>query len=209
MHFLRRGLVFALVFSASWLTSQDAKVFSQSGRSDPLPLPITGKERVAWAVRHTVGTKSLVTGLFTSAIGTAENSPLEYGPHWDGFGKRYGMRLTGVATQNAMEASLGALWGENPRYFPSGATGFQSRMKHIVVMTFAARRGDGRLEPAYARFVAMPGSNFLSNAWRPDSTATTGDASRRTLLAFVSRLAGNAVSEFWPDVKKHLRHGKK
>jgi hypothetical protein len=208
MHSLPRSLALVLIFSASWLTAQDARVFSQSG-SDDLPEPITGKKRVGWAVRGTVGSKSFATGLFTSAIGTADNSPREYGPHWDGFGKRYGMRFTGLACQNAMEAGLGSLWGEDPRYFRSGATGFQNRMKHVFVMTFAARGADGHLDPAYARFVAISGSNFLSNAWRPDSTATGGNASRRTLLGFVSRLAGNAFSEFWPDVKKHLHHGKK
>jgi hypothetical protein len=28
------------------------------------------------------------------------------------FGKRYGMRLTGVSVSNAMEASLGAIWAK-------------------------------------------------------------------------------------------------
>jgi len=57
------------------------------------------------------------------------------GPHWEGFGKRYGMRLTGVVTGNAMEASLGAIWGEDPRYVRVGDQPLGARIKNIIVMT--------------------------------------------------------------------------
>jgi hypothetical protein len=168
--------------------------------------PITGKERLRWFVRSTVGPESLGGGLFTAAIGTARDKPVEYGPHWDGFGSRYGMRLTGVATGNAMEAGLGALWGEDPRYFRSESQSFKGRIGHVVLMTFAARRGDGQLAPAYARFVATPGNNFLSNTWRADSEATARAAALRTMWGFVGRMGGNAFKEFWPSVGKHIFH---
>jgi hypothetical protein len=71
-------------------------------------------ERLAWFMNSTVGQKSLAAGIVSAAWGTALNKPKEYGPHWEGFGKRYGMRLTGVATGNAIEAELGGLWGEDP-----------------------------------------------------------------------------------------------
>src|SRR4051794_33160024 len=78
--------------------------------------PVTGEQRLKWAAVSTVGAPSLIGGLFSAGFGTGINSPNEYGPHWDGFGKRYGMRLTGIATSNLMEAGLGAAWGEDPRY---------------------------------------------------------------------------------------------
>jgi hypothetical protein len=81
--------------------------------------PITGKGRVTWAVVSTIGPQGLAAGVISAGWGTAFNSPEEYGTHWDGFAKRYGMRLTGVSTGNAIEASLGMTWGEDPRYFES------------------------------------------------------------------------------------------
>ncbi len=68
------------------------------------------------------------------------NRPREYEPHWEGFGKRYGMRFTGIATGNAMEATIGALWGEDPRYFRATGQSFKRRMRNVVVLTFAVRR---------------------------------------------------------------------
>lgn len=61
------------------------------------------------------------------------NRPHEYGTHWDGLGKRYAIRLSGVATGNAIEASLGALWGEDPRYRRVPDRPFGARVKHVVI----------------------------------------------------------------------------
>lgn len=67
--------------------------------------PISGRQRFHWFVQSTIGPESLAAGLFTAGFGTAINRPKEYGPHWEGYGKRYGMRFTGIATGNAMEAA--------------------------------------------------------------------------------------------------------
>ena len=176
--------------------------------SNPDYQPIAGKQRLKWVVKGTVGPESLGKGLFLAGIATAQNRPPEYGPHWEGFGKRYGMRLTGVATDHVMEASVGALWGEDPRYFHSLDHDFRSRMKHAVFSTFTAPRADGHMAPAYARFIAIPGSNLLSNTWRPERTDTASDAGKRIVLAFAGRVAGNVFKEFWPDIKRRISRKK-
>src|ERR1039457_5695947 len=78
---------------------------------------ITPRQRLQWFVQSTVGPDTLAVGLFSAVIGTARDAPREYGAPWGGFADRYGMRLTGVSTGNAMESGLGAIWGEDPRYF--------------------------------------------------------------------------------------------
>jgi hypothetical protein len=195
-------LLFVLAPSALVRAQSDSAPIEDSG----LYRPLTAKQRLQWFATSTVGPESLAAGVFSAAISTATNSPEEYGPHWEGFGKRYGMRLTGVSTGNAMEAGLGALWGEDPRYFSSADRQFKGRVANIVKMTFAARRRDGRIAPAYARLIATPGNNFLSNTWRADSEATTGDAALRTMWGFLGRMGSNAFAEFWPDVKQHVLH---
>ena len=166
--------------------------------------PITGRQRLNWFVKSTVGPVSLTAGVFSAAFSTATNSPSEYGPHWEGFGKRYGMRLTGISTGNAMEAGLGSLWGEDPRYFRAAGEPLKQRVKNIIVMTFAARRTEGNLAPAYARYIGTAGNNFLSNTWRADSQSSVSDACFRTLLGFAGRMGGNAFAEFWPDARKFI-----
>ena len=166
--------------------------------------PVTAKQRTEWFVLQTAGPESIAGGAISAGWGTLFNKPSEYGAHWDGFGKRYGMRLTGVSVSNAMEAGLGAVWGEDPRYQRSSSESFGARVGHIVKMTFIARNRSGGSMPAYARYAAISGNNFLSNAWRADSQASVGDACLRIALGFVGRMSSNAFREFWPDVRQRL-----
>ena len=180
-------------------------------RNDIVPYyqPISGTERAKWFVVSTAGPNSLfLSGLLSAAWGTMLNDPPEYGPHWEGFGKRYGMRLTGVSVSNAMEAGLGTLWGEDPRYFRSPNRAFGSRVEHVIQTTFKAPGPDGHYRLAYARFAANAGSNFLSNTWRTQGEAEVSDAVVRCLWTVTNRMAANAFQEFWPDIKKKVFHRK-
>lgn len=168
--------------------------------------PITAEGRLGWFVRSTVGPKSLVGGLFSAAIGTAADRPKEYGPGWSGFGQRYGMRLTGVSTGNAIEATLGAAWGEDPRYFHTVHQPFGARVKNVLDLSFRAYRRDGERHPAYAFYAATFGNNFLSNTWRVQSEADWQHAMTRSALGFGARIVSNAFSEFVPQVWRSLRH---
>jgi hypothetical protein len=178
--------------------------------NSPSYRPISTRERFKWFVDRTVGPATLTAGVFTAGFGTARNAPREYGPHWEGFGKRYGIRLTGIATSNAMEASLGALWGEDPRYRSYQVEGqpFKQRLRRVALLTFVAHNREGDLMPAYARYIAVPASNFLSNAWRADSEANTRSALFRTGWGFLGLMGRNAFDEFWPDVHRKVFHGK-
>jgi hypothetical protein len=186
-----------------------ATASAQSATPSENYLPPTGQQRLHWFVKSTVGPESLAGGLFSAGIGTARNKPEEYGPHWGGYADRYGMRLTGVSTGNAMEAGLGAIWGEDPRYFQSKNHTIKGRIGNVMLMTFLAPQRDGSYGPAYARYIATPGNNFLSNTWRADSEANSKDAALRTLWGFVGRMSGNAFQEFWPDAQKYIFHRKK
>jgi len=167
--------------------------------------PIEASDRANWVVTSTAGpTSLLLAGPISSAIGTARNIPSEYGTRWDGFAKRNGMRLTGIATGNLIEAGLGAIWGEDPRYFLSPGRGVWPRVKYVIRTTFMAPHRDGSWHPAYARFAGDLGNNFLSNKWRTDSEAKTSSALIRSVWGVVGRTGGQAFAEFWPDVRERI-----
>jgi hypothetical protein len=168
--------------------------------------PITPQERLKWFAHSTVGPTSLASGLFSSALGTAMDTPSEYGPHWNGFAKRYGMRLTGISTGNAIEATLGAAWQEDPRYLSVNQRPFGSRVNNIVDLTFRAYRPDGQRHIAYARYAGNFGNNFLSNNWRASSEADWQHALVRTAEGFGVRALSNTFHEFLPQAIRKLRH---
>jgi hypothetical protein len=171
--------------------------------------PITGRGRVVWVVKDTLWPEHLVDGALKMGIATALDEPPEDGPHWGGFAERFGVRLTSVAVNATITASVGTLWGEDPRYFRVPEEPFGARVKNVIKMTFFARRADGNFAPAYARFIGTSSGNFLSNAWRPDSSADTSHAVRRIFEGFAGHMAGNAWNEFGPDAKRYIfHHGK-
>ena len=161
-------------------------------------------DRLKWVLDSTLGPLTLAGGAMNAGWGTASDKPSEYGTHWTGFAERYGLWMSGIATSNVMEASFGAIWGEDPRYLRTGRGPLTNRVGHAVKMTFLAKNREGNYMPAYARYTAIVGSNFLSNTWRPDSDATANRATVRIGLEFVERLARNMWDEFWPDVKDRL-----
>jgi hypothetical protein len=179
--------------------------FGQSAfSSSDDPKPISGKERLDWVTSSTLGPTSLLGASFGAGLSTLTDDRPSYGPHWDGFGKRIGINVVGSAVSNTMEAGLGAAWGEDPRYTRDAEGPFKNRLGHIFKMTYMARNRDGKLQPAYARFIAIPASNFLSNTWRTDQEATVGGALSRTAFGFLGRLGANTFNEFWPDFARKI-----
>jgi len=169
-------------------------------------VPITGRQRLYWLLTETLGPWHLVGGIIPPALGTALNDPHEDGTHWGGFAERYGIRLTGIATSNVMEAGLSELWGKDPRYFRDPGARFGARLRNVVMQTFETRGRDGKFSPAYPRYMAITGSNFLSNTWRPDSEADTPHALLRTGEGFGGQIVSNAWEEFWPDIQSRVFH---
>ena len=172
--------------------------------SNSADAPITGLGRLEWTVNSTIGPASLYTGILSSTWGTAFDHPREYGESFDGWAKRYGLRLSGVASSNVAEATLGFIWREDPRYHRDPVEeSFRKRFHHTLFMTFMSDR-NGHMFPAYARYIAIAGTNVLSDSWRPNSDRGPVNTIDRIGLGFGGRLLGNMYEEFWPDVRRHL-----
>jgi hypothetical protein len=167
---------------------------------------IDERGRIRWFVRSTVGGPSLLGGAFAAGLGTATDSPREYGPHWEGFGKRNAMRLTGISTGNAIEITFGAAIHEDPRYFHTVDRPVGSRVKNVVDLTFRAYYPDGERHLAYGRYASILGNNFLSNTWRAPSESDWQHALLRSAEGFGGRALSNVFSEFSPAIWRKIRH---
>lgn len=187
------------------------RTIERSTAANPVPTlrrPPTRAERARWALKATFGLESFAAGTVSAGWSTLVDRPVEYDTHWAGFGKRFGIRMSGVATSNAMEATLGMAFDEDPRYRYKGGPNVWARAGHAAKMTFLAERPDGSTTPAYARYMAISGSNFLSNTWRVESENGPVDAMQRTGFGFTGRFLSNLFEEFWPDVKAKVFGGR-
>jgi hypothetical protein len=169
-------------------------------------LPMAPSESLRWFITNTAGPPHITGVAFVSSYSTAFNRPEEYGHNWRGFADRFQIDMAGSAASNAVEASAGAFLREDPRYFRASQQPFKARLGNVVRLTFLARGSNGSFGPAYARYMGIVGSNFISNAWRVHSEADTQDALIRSSEGFAGRMAANAFAEFWPDIQKHVFH---
>ena len=167
--------------------------------------PITTSERINWIVDGTIGPSSLLlVGPLAASWQTAWNQPDEWGRSWSGFGKRYLQREADVAISNTLEAGVGAIWGEEPRYMRLGRGGIKKRAKWAIKTAFVTQRRDGSLHPAWGRYVGNTLNNVIENSWLPPSATTVGNTIYRSAAGFATRIGGNAWEEFWPDVVRLL-----
>src|SRR5579872_1226955 len=120
-------------------------LFAQTSSPAPIAMaPIDGQSRLHWLLVENLGPGGLIENVLIGAAETATNTPKEYGPHWTGFRKRTGMVTANYGVQSLMEAGLGSIWGEDPRYDKTQGLHFGARLGHVVKMTFLARNRDGK-----------------------------------------------------------------
>jgi hypothetical protein len=166
--------------------------------------PITNSERTEWMIDGTIGSMSLGVGVIADAWETGFDRPREWGPGADGWTRRYMEREADVAISSSIEAGLGSIWGEDPRYLPSKREGFWPRVRYAMKTVVLAPRRDGRLAPAWGRFAGNVVNNVIENTWLPPSITTPAQTAVRSVDGLAGRLLGNLWDEFWPEVRQRL-----
>jgi hypothetical protein len=178
---------------------------------DPAPapqqpyVPIDAEQRVDWIVGGTIGPRTLGVGVLATAWQTGWNTPDEWGRSWSGAAKRYSEREADVAISNTIEAGLGAIWGEEPRYIPAPPGTVRSRTRHALKTVMLAQRRDGHLAPAWGRYAGNVLNNLIENTWLPPSVTTPRQTAIRSAEGLLARLVENLWEEFWPDIRRRIR----
>ena len=131
--------------------------------------PPTLRDRVNYAIEGTVSPADLAVNLVDAGWSTHVNWPQEWGRGKKGFSKRFADDEAYAAISGGIEAGVGTLWGEDPRYRRSDAHGAVRRLRHSLVATVLAPRRDGHLAPAWARYTAIAATIRIENTWLPPS----------------------------------------
>lgn len=160
------------------------------------------EDRVDWWAESSLGPTSWLTGGFSSGWSTIWNNPKEWKRSPEGFGRRLASRTANVSMANALDAGLGSIWGEDPRYHRKGEGSIGGRAGYIVKMTFFTPYRDGHTRFAFARAIGNAGANTIQNMWMPESSKGPGRIAYNVGVGFAARAGSNAFKEFWPDIRK-------
>ena len=160
--------------------------------------PLTTSERLRLFVIGSFGPGAILRAAAAGAIMQAENTPKEWQQGSEAYGKRFGTSFGENIIRQSLQTGAGFALHEDDRYFRSTEPGLWKRTKHAVGSVFVARNEAGGERFAYSRIGAAAGASFISRAWQPRSTTTSGDAAVNFGITMVVDMGWNVFKEFRP-----------
>lgn len=166
--------------------------------------PMTLGEKYLYSLNRVFGAPHLMLLAVKASFDQSEMAPAVWGGGADAFGVRMASQLGRSLVRQNIAFGVRALDHEDPRYFRlANGTGWQ-RVKHAMARTFVATNDDGKLMPAYSRFIADYSTPFIAQQWRPARLATVGLGLRTGSAGLGFAMGSNVAQEFWPDIRKAL-----
>jgi hypothetical protein len=121
-----------------------------------------------------------------------------------GFGEFYGRAFgDNVIGAYVTEAMMPSLLHEDPRYFRLGAGPFWHRLFYAASRIVVTRADDGHHRLFVSELAGNAAVVAITTAYYPDSR-TAADAFERYSQQLGNDAISNVLTEFWPDVKRHI-----
>src|SRR5271155_5385515 len=129
----------------------------------------TEKTKLHNYVFDAFGPYPIVGAAFAAGINQAQNTPPEWKQGAEAYGKRFGSDLAIAAVTTTTRYALAEAFKEDTLYYGCECSGVFPRLKHAVISTFTARRGDdGHRVFSFPAIVApYAGTMTAVYAWYP------------------------------------------
>jgi hypothetical protein len=167
---------------------------------------MTFDERFQLYRRSLINLDSVISPALGAAIGQASNEPPEWGQGASGYATRLASGYGRLFINRTLRFGVAALDHEDPRFTPSNERGFWRRFRLSSVEFAMPHTDQGTRIPAFSRFAGAYGAAFIANSWYPESRANAGHAMMRGSTSLAASYAWHVFREFWPDIKKAIRH---
>lgn len=102
------------------------------------------------------------------------------------------------------EAVLPSLLHEDPRYFRLGAGGFWRRVYYAGSRLLVTRADSGKSRFNVSEITGTAAEVAIASSYYPGSRSPS-EAAERFAMALGNDAISNLLTEFWPDIKRHLR----
>jgi len=170
-----------------------------------VPTPLTPEQKAHLAFHNLKDPGNLLTIVGTAGFTIGTNSHTAYGPGWKGFGKNTGYSLLQDTTGEFFGTFLiPSLVHEDPHYHRMPHASFPRRFVHAVSRTVIAQSDRGTNMPNYATLLTNPICTEISNLYVPGVRGDGPSTVARIMTGYATDPAGNLITEFLPDVAKHI-----
>jgi hypothetical protein len=199
-------LLVAAILAVPQALAQDQALADPGGASggvsssSPLPVLYTRPKQITKLhnyVFDAFGPYPVVGAAFAAGIGEIGNSPPEWGRGAEGYSKRFGSDLGIAAVSTTTRYALAEAFKEDTIYYRCECKGVMPRLRHAVISTFTARRGEDGHRVFSIPAVVSPyaGTMTATYAWYPGRYGAE-DALRMGNYNLLAYMAGNIALEF-------------
>lgn len=163
------------------------------------PLDLKGKRD--YFLKATFSPEAIGRIVFTSGFSQMGGSNA-WGSGLEGWGHRVGARYAEHVTKRSIQFGIGALRGEDPRFFRSNKDGFWARTAFQLKRTVTVQMDNGSTSVAVGKLAGTFGANALSSYWDPRRPDPLKNGLTSTGINLGTDLATRMLREFWPDLKR-------
>ncbi|HEX3437435.1 MAG TPA: hypothetical protein VHT24_11765 [Pseudacidobacterium sp.] len=169
------------------------------------PHPMTPKQKAILAGKDVVDPFNLLTIGGLSAISVASDSHSAYGPGMEGWSKLSGVSLTQDMTNEFLGTFLiPSIAHQDPHYHRMPNASYKRRIAHCIYQVVWTQGDDGKGMFNYASVVGGAFEEAISDAYVPYRETGWSSATQRYGTALATNPIGNFITEFLPDVARHV-----
>lgn len=165
----------------------------------------TPRELAGMAARDVVDPFNLLTIESLAAIDTAASPHSIFGPGLKGFAKLSGVSMTEDMTDEFVGTFLiPSIDHQDPHYHRMPNKSIPKRVLHTITQVFWTRSDTDRPMFNYSNVVGSMAEEAVATTYVPYQQTGWGAAAERVSLNYAFDPIGNMVTEFLPDVAKHV-----
>jgi hypothetical protein len=169
------------------------------------PLPLTPRQKFTLAARNVSDPFNLLTIGWVSAFSVATDSHNADGPGFHGFAKNAGVSLSQDMTGEFFSTFLiPSLAHQDPHYHRMPNLSVRRRILHVIDEVVIAQSDQGVPMFNYATVVGTICTNSLGNVYVPGRKHSFGASTARIATSLATDPIGNAITEFMPDLARHV-----
>lgn len=171
----------------------------------PQVKPMTPTEKGWLAARNVIDPFNIMTILGISAISVAADSRSAYGPGFPGWGRYVGVSFTENITSEFFGTFLiCSITHQDPHYHRMPDASYAKRVLHVVDQVAWTQGDDDKGMLNYSNLIGAGIDDEIGNLYVPGRRTNAAATAQRYGIALATAPIDNFITEFLPDVAKHI-----
>jgi hypothetical protein len=167
--------------------------------------PLTPRQKGILAIRNTIDPFNFTTIAVFSAISVASDPGSAYGPGVPGFARNFGVAYCETAVGQFFGTFLiPSITHQDPHYHRMPNASYVRRTVHAITEVVWAQSDYGDGMPNYSILIGTAIGDGLGNLYVPGRDKSWGAGAARYATAIATDPIDNFITEFLPDVARHV-----